>query len=154
MNLKNYISEIVINHLRFLVYYLSPLVTENTAKCQKCFSPSFSQIALNFFPSILAMIAFFLYGTVYFVYADTDFLIFPTLATLRDSPAVMYHQIVPRLIWHQLDGAIAFANCTTVATYCAFLAKRAGFTAGRYRVISDKNKNTTIQINKQSKVEF
>ncbi len=142
MNLLNRLVQTVTNHLCFLVYYLNPLVTENSVRYQKTADPFLSRLsnkpakaADEFLAPITILLASLLYGVLYVVYAAEGHL---DLETVKGSPEMMYHQIVPPSIWHQLDGAVFFANCTVVAIYCAILSKRAGFTAGRY--ISRENK--------------
>ena len=80
------------------------------------------------------MVASFLYGTLYMVYADAGGHF--SWEAMKVSPVMMYHQVLPRLTWPQLDGVVISANCTVVAIFGAFLAKRAGFTAGRYWVVN------------------
>ncbi len=136
----------VANHFRFLVYYLNPVVTERSSKYQQSadktclgyLSNSTSTLpskrALEFLFPITAMVASFLYGTVYIVYADEGGHF--SWEAMKVSPVMMYHQVLPRLTWPQLDGVVISANCTVVAIFGAFLAKRAGFTAGRYWVVN------------------
>ncbi len=167
MNLITCLAQMVANHIRFLVYYLNPVVTERSSKYQQSADKTFldhfsnshstppSKRALEFLPPITAMVASFLYGTVYIVYADEGGHF--SWEAMKVSPVMMYHQVLPRLTWPQLDGAVTFANCTVVAIYAAFLAKRTGFTAGRYWVnISEKkedkrDKQVDVYINKTSK---
>lgn len=155
MNLLICFKQLVISHLGFLAYYLNPLVTELSAKHQQpdqYLSPiSDGKTVAKFLFPITAMIVNTLHGVVYVVYAAEGHF---DLETMRGSPVMMYHQIAPRIIWHQLDGTVAFAHCTVIAIFCAFLVKRGGFTAGRYKVVSEKNKKEVpeIEIGKQSKV--
>ncbi len=169
MNSLNRLTQAVTSHLGFLIYYLNPLVTENSSKFQGADQSQFngnsdstsSHLATEFLLPITALVGSLLYGTLYLVYAAEGAL---DLEKLKSSPAMIYHQIVPPAIWHQLDVAAAFANCTVVAIFCAFLAKRAGFTAGRYWVKNtngedkDKDKKSKrgveVSINGQSKCAF
>ncbi len=155
MNFLICFKQLVISHLGFLAYYLNPLVTKLSAKHQQSdqyLSPiSGGKTATEFLFPITAMIANTLHGVVYVVYAAEGHF---DLETIKGSPVMMYHQIAPRIIWHQLDGTVAFAHSTVIAIFCALLVKRSGFTAGRYQVISENGKNdvSEIEIGKQSKV--
>ncbi|KAH9407945.1 hypothetical protein TYRP_011596 [Tyrophagus putrescentiae] len=135
MNLINCLAQVVANHFRFLVYYLNPVVTERSSYLSNgCNSTPPSKRALEFLLPITAMVASFLYGTLYMVYADEGGHF--SWEAMKVSPVMMYHQVLPRLTWPQLDGVVISANCTVVAIFGAFLAKRAGFTAGRYWVVN------------------
>ena len=154
MNLLNCVAQTVTNHLGFLIYYLNPLVTEFSIKYQKIDKLlNSSKPAIEFLIPIIILLVSHLYGTVYVVYADEGHFGFETL---KNSPVMMYHQVVPQSIWPQLDLALIFVNCTVISIYGAFLAKKVGFTAGRYQVNIIKKKNLSkqveVHINEQSKV--
>ncbi|KAH9390528.1 hypothetical protein TYRP_022943 [Tyrophagus putrescentiae] len=107
MNLLNGLIQTVTNHLGFLVYYLNPLVTEFSVKYQKTADPfstdrlsNFSKAADKFLIPITILMASLLYGVLYVVYTAEGHL---DLETVKSSPEMMYHQIVPPSIWRLLD---------------------------------------------------
>lgn len=61
-----------------------------------------------------------------------------TVAFLQRSPVVMLHQMLPQVMWSQMDVVYSLGILTVVINYATFLKQP--YTAGRYELVKTRRK--------------
>ncbi len=107
---------------------------------------SFSKWDFTFLYPILHMTFCSLFGNVYLVYAakkeessnnGKTFKFEWSLETLFASPYMLFHQVFPRLMWHQSDVCDTIGIVGAIAIYCSFL-RNAVPQGVKYRFVEGK----------------
>lgn len=65
-----------------------------------------------------------------------------TVAFLQRSPVVMLHQMLPQVMWSQMDVVYSLGILTVVINYATFL-KHHRYTAGRYELVKARRKTSS-----------
>ncbi len=116
------IFKMISNHGYALLYYHNPILPKKKVAAKilekrplQTGTKGWDTIFL--FP-LLSMIISSMYGIFFMVYSEADQF---SWATLKTFPRMMYHQVVPQIIWPQCDVAWTILALQSTALYAIAL---------------------------------
>ncbi len=141
---KSYLIDPMTRHALDLAYYLDPVANEHNNKT--CFKKK-STWSFTFFFPMISMVATFFYGNVLYVAVTIkENILKLDVKTLKNSSAMMYHQIFPRATWSQVEVAYCILATSAIALYATFL-RRPFPSEERYKKIILQNHKKKKNIN-------
>ena len=156
--------KIIKRHFTALILYFDPMVISDysaaffsrdkndsnnnslsSALCRQPWWQLSSSSRVYLFP-LITIISTALYGNLLIVcYESAEFSAEDnsnkcnlTVAFLQRSPVVMLHQMLPQVMWSQMDVVYSLGILTVVINYATFLKQP--YTAGRYELVKTRRK--------------